>query len=81
MLKSAMKSVETVIFYLENVDVNERDPLTGKPVFKTKDLIAEIKGCKDLIEGIKSLEDQVKKDIDPGTGLRGNVEPGAFDNL
>lgn len=81
LLKSAMKSVETVIFYLENVDVNERDPLTGKPVFKTKDLIAEIKGCKDLIEGIKSLEEQVKKDIDPGTGLRGNVEPGAFDNL
>lgn len=79
LLKSAMNSVETVIFYLNNVDVNERDPLTGKPVFKTKDLIAEIKGCKDLIDGLKSLEDQVKKEIDPGNGLRGGVEAGAFD--
>lgn len=79
LLKSAMNSVETVIFYLNNVDVSERDPLTGKPVFKTKDLIAEIKGCKDLIDGLKSLEDQVKKEIDPGNGLRGDVEAGAFD--
>ena len=42
-------------------------------------MIAEIKGCKDLIDGLKSLEDQVKKEIDPGNGLRGGVEAGAFD--
>jgi len=79
LLKSAMTSVETVIFYLQNVDVNERNPLDGKPIIKTKDLIAEIKGCKDLVVGIEELEKQVKKGIESDTGLRGNTEAGFFD--
>ena len=79
LLRSAMLAVETVIYYLENVDISERDTLTGKPVYKTKDLIAEIKGCKDLISGLQDLEKQVKKDIEPDTGLRGNTEAGMFD--
>jgi hypothetical protein len=79
LLKSAMKSVETLIYYLEHVDVNERNPADGKPIYKTKDLIAEIKGSKDVIVGIKQLELQVKKDLDQESGLRGNTEPGYFD--
>ena len=79
LLRSAMLAVETVIYYLENVDISERDTLTGKPVYKTKDLIAEIKGCKDLISGLQDLEKQVKKDIEPDSGLRGNTEAGMFD--
>ena len=79
LLKAAMMSVETVIHYLQNVDINERDPLTGKPIFKTKDLIAEIKGSKDVIVGLKELEAQVKKELDQDNGLRGNAELGFFD--
>lgn len=79
MLKGAMTSVESVIYYLEHVDVNERNPLDGKPIIKTKDLIAEIKGCKDLIIGLKELELQVKKELEQETGLRGNVEAGYYD--
>ena len=74
-----MKSVETVIYYLDHVDVNERNPIDGKPIFKTKDLIIEIKGCKDLIVGIQELEKQVKKDIAPDNKLRGGAEAGFFD--
>lgn len=80
LLKGAMSAVETLIYYLTHVDVNERDPLTGKPIFKTKDLIAEIKGCKDVIAGIKDLEIQVKKELEQDTGLRGNAEAGYFDD-
>lgn len=79
MLKGAMTSVESVIYYLEHVDVNERNPIDGKPIIKTKDLIAEIKGCKDLIIGLKELELQVKKELEQETGLRGNVEAGYYD--
>jgi len=79
LLKSAMTSVETLIFYLQHVDVNERNPLDGKPIYKTKDLIAEIKGCKDVIVGLRDLENQVRKEMDQETGLRGNAEPGYFD--
>ena len=79
LLKSAMKAVETVIFYLEHVDVSDKDEVTGKPIYKTKDLIIEIKGCKDLIVGIQELEKQVKKDIAPDNKLRGGAEAGFFD--
>lgn len=80
LLKAAMMSVETVIYYLEHVDVNERNPADGKPVYKTKDLIAEIKGCKDLIDGLHELEKQVKKELETDSGkLRGDVEAGFYD--
>lgn len=79
LLKSARTSVENVIFYLEHVNLDERDPLTGKPIFKTKDLIAEIKGCKDIISGLRELEKQVKKGVDDESALRGGVEAGFYD--
>lgn len=79
LLKSAQDAVRSVSYQLKNVDLNERDPISGKPVFKNKDLIAEIKGCKDLLVSLKELENQVKKELDLGTGLRGDTEAGMFD--
>lgn len=80
LLKSAMMAVESQIYYLEHVDLNERDPATGKPIFRSKDLIAEIKGCKDLISGLRELEKQVRKGEDTdGTKLRGDKDVGMFD--
>lgn len=79
MLKSAMGAVEKQIFYLDNVDLQERDPLSGKPIFKSKDLIAEIKGCRDLISTLRELEMQVKRGLETESTLRGNTEIGLFD--
>ncbi len=79
LLRAAMNAIESQIYYLSNVDLNERDPLTGKPIFKSKDLIAEIKGCKDLINGLRELEIQVKKGMSVESSLRGNTEVGMFD--
>lgn len=79
LLKASMSAVEKVAYYLENVDTQERDPATGKPIFKTKDIIAEIKGCKDLISSLRELEVQVKKGLEAESGVRGNTELGLFD--
>lgn len=79
LLKSAMNSIESLIYYLDHVDLNERDPVSGKPIFKSKDLIAEIKGCKDLITGLRELEAQVKKGVETESTLRGNIQTGLFD--
>ena len=74
-----MFAVDSQIHYLQNVDLSERDPVSGKPIFKSKDLIAEIKGCKDLISTLKELEIQVKKGVVNDTKLRGDVQEGMFD--
>lgn len=79
LLKGAMTAIEGQIFYLNHVDLNERDPQTGKPIFKSKDLIAEIKGCKDLISGLRELEEQVKKGEETPNTLRGGTVGGIFD--
>ena len=79
LLKAAMIAVEGQIYYLEHVDLNERDPVSGKPIFKSKDLIAEIKGCKDLISSLRELEKQVKEGIESESTLRGDLEIGKFD--
>ena len=78
-LKSAMAAVDKVAYYLENVDMQERDPATGKPIFKTKDIIAEIKGCKDLISTLRELKIQVQKGLEIESNIRGNAEIGLFD--
>lgn len=79
LLKAAMSAIDGQIHYLENVDLMERDPATGKPIFKSKDLIAEIKGCKDLITGLRDLEKQVKTGEEAENKLRGGAEIGVFD--
>jgi hypothetical protein len=79
LLKASMSAVEKQIFYLENIDLQERDPVTSKPIFKSKDLIAEIKGSKDLIAGLRELELQVKKGLETESSVRGNTEVGLFD--
>lgn len=79
MLKAAMSAIESQIFYLQHVDLQERDPVSGKPIFKSKDLIAEIKGCKDVITGLRELEKQVKTGFETQSNLRGNTELGALD--
>lgn len=79
LLRAAMDSVENLIFYLGHVDLTERDEVTGKPIFKSKDLIAEIKGCKDVISGLRELEKQVKSGAGEEAILRGGVEAGFYD--
>lgn len=79
LLKACMTTIDNVIYYLKNVDVNERSKPDGRPIFKTKDVIAEIKGAKDLITSINELEKEVKEGLSNETTLRGDVEPGFYD--
>jgi hypothetical protein len=59
--------------------LGERDALTGKPIWKTKDVIAEIASAAKLDTAIKELELAFKKDTEMETGLRGDKIPGMFD--
>jgi hypothetical protein len=79
MLKSAQNAVRAVIDQFNSTDLSERDPISGKPIFKNKDVIAEIKGCKDLIVSLRELEVQVKRGLETESNVRGNTELGMFD--
>lgn len=79
MLKSAQNAVRAVIDQFNNTDLSERDPVSGKPIFKNKDVIAEIKGSKDLIVSLRELEVQVKRGLETESNVRGNTELGMFD--
>lgn len=79
LLKGCMLTIENIIYYLEHVDVNERNPNDGKPIYKTKDVIMEIKNARELIKTVKDLEKEVKEGMSDESSVRGNIELGFFD--
>lgn len=56
MVKAAESTVDKLIDYFENVDPLERDPQTGKPIFKAKDIMAEISKLDETADGLLALE-------------------------
>lgn len=60
---AAKETANKFIDYFHNVDPEERDPVTHKPIYSVKNIMAEIKGINDVIDEIKKLEQKVQKDI------------------
>lgn len=76
LLQAAQNTVDKFIDYFNNVDPEERDPATGKPVFKVKDLITEISNLSKVHEELKVLESMVKQDLTQVTNIRGGAVEG-----
>ena len=79
LIKAAQDVVDKITDYFETLDLQERDPVSGKPIFKTKDIMAELSNVSDVIEQLKTLEVLYKREQEQENGLMGNVEIGAFD--
>ena len=79
LLKASYNTIDKITHYLDTLDLNERDPVSGKPIFKTKDVIQEMSSASKLIDTIKTLEIAFKKEAESGAGLRGDKTPGMFD--
>lgn len=82
MLHAAQTMVDKFIDYFETADPLERDELTGKPIYKVKDIQAEMKNLTEVHETMVELEAQVKKQLESTSSFRGNVkedfDPGEF---
>ena len=80
LINAAKGTVDKITDYFDTIiDLDERDP-NRKPVFKVKDVMAEMKGVSDVIEQLKALEILYKKELEQDSnGLMGDVEIGAFD--
>ena len=76
MLKAAQNTVDKFIDYFNNIDPEERDIQTGKPIFKVKDIMAEISNLDKVHQELIILEGQVKKEIAETSSIRGGAVDG-----
>ena len=78
-----MNTIERIKFFIDYfntiVDLSERD-VNGKPIFKTKDIIAEISSLSKVQDELNTLESMVKKEIAETSQLRGGYEDGFTPN-
>lgn len=77
LVKAAQNKCDELTDYFDSgSDLMERDPLTGKPVFKAKDVMGELAGVDKLLDSLEALEKRVKEKKRSATGLRGNKKGG-----
>lgn len=79
LIKSAQGVVDKITDYFDTLDIQERDAVTGKPIFKTKDIMGELKEVSNVVEQLKTLEYLYKKEQEESNGLMGDVETGFAD--
>lgn len=77
--KSANRAIDELRDYFDTLDLQERDPVTGKPLFTAKDAIANIAALAKAVSSLKELDDMVKREKEQSKGLKGDVEEGIFD--
>lgn len=81
MFQAAQNTVVKFIDYFNSIDPQERDPVTGKPIFKVKDIMTEVKGLSELLDNLKALEIQVKKEQSgEDEDVLGDARSGTFDD-
>lgn len=76
LLQSAKKVINEFIIYFNSVDPSERDAVTGKPIYKVKDIMAEIGGLSKIMDELKTLEYQYKKQAEVPKANRAGIEEG-----
>ena len=80
LIKTAFRTLEKMRVSLDNIDLEERDPINNKPIWKAKDVLNDIATIGVMNDKLKELELNYKKDqIASNTKLRGDVESGYRD--
>ena len=79
MLEAAEIAVDNFTLYFRIADYTEIDDVTGKARYSIKDGINGVAGLSKLSEGLKDLQDLVKKEQEAETDLRGGAEIGMLD--
>lgn len=79
LIKSAQGIVDKITDYFESIDLTERDTITGKPIFKTKDVMSEMQNVASVVEELKTLEQMYKKEMEVESDIRGDAVAGFMD--
>ncbi len=77
LIKAAQNKVDELIDYFNHgSDLTERDPISGKPIFKAKDVMAEMSTISKVIDELAELESRYKKKTKAVSGLRAGATEG-----
>lgn len=76
MLRAAQETVNKFIEYFNDVDPLERDAVTNKPVYKAKDIMAELSNLGKVHDELVDLEGRVKKELTEQSSIRGGAIDG-----
>ena len=75
LIKTGYRTLEKLRVYLDEIDLDERDPQTQKPIFKASDILSAIGSIGTMSDKLKELEEKYKKDLLEGKkSLRGDKE-------
>lgn len=75
-LHASQKVVDKFIDYFNDINPQERDEITGKPVWKVKDIQTELQNLPKVLDELKAVESQVKKEMEEQSQLRGGAVEG-----
>ena len=75
-LGAARATINKFIDYFQNLDPEERDEQTGKPIYKVKDIIIEISNMSKVLDELKTLESIAKREMQEQSQIRGNATEG-----
>ena len=75
-LQASQLMVDKFIDYFTNIDPEERDLQTGKPIWKVKDIQTELQNLPKVLDELKQVEQQVKKEKEEQSQLRVGADEG-----
>ena len=77
LVRAAQNKVDELIDYFNNgSDLSERDQITGKPIFKAKDVMGEMSSVSKVLDDLDALEERIKKKSKVASGLRAGATDG-----
>jgi hypothetical protein len=79
LIKTAQRTLYKTRVFLDNIDYSEVDDL-GKPIYKPKDVMADINSISAIRKNLIALEEEHKSSLGQSSNVRGGVELG-FDEV
>ena len=76
LLQAAQTTADNLMEYFNHIVDFELRKEDGTPIYKTKDVIAEISSLHKVHEELTLLESQVRKEIKETSSIRGMAEEG-----
>jgi len=78
LIKTAYNTIYKMRIHLDSIDFSEVD-VDGKPIYKPKDVIADLTSISKIRSELKTLEELHKTSMEAEAAVRGGVELGMLD--